>query len=159
MYKLSEKQLAVCQQAVEQNGFTYQMRKVIQELRELADELEAVASGHVNNRARLVDEIVDVVVSLNSLLRILFPHIAQQVKKHIATKIEKLKRLLDAERHMKKPCDLFGRSLPCVKADSCVGHVAFAGRTGSVQERESIQDCPHLEKVQAWCREHNYPHS
>jgi len=95
---LSDEQKEVCQQAVRVFGRRWQVLKVVEELRELATELEAAAHGLGTTLERIVDERADVEIMLYQLDALILPGVASQVPHRIPAKIEKLKRYMEVGR-------------------------------------------------------------
>jgi hypothetical protein len=95
---LSDEQKVVCQQAVQVFGRRWQVLKVVEELRELATELEAAAHGLGTTLERIVDERADVEIMLYQLDTLILPGMASQVPHRIPAKIEKLKGYMEVGR-------------------------------------------------------------
>lgn len=93
---LTEAHKEVCRQAVEKFGRRHQALKVVEELRELADEIQAAVEGF-GSAERIIDERADVVIMLYQLDELLAPKAMACVPAHIPRKIEKLKRYLEVE--------------------------------------------------------------
>lgn len=93
--RLTDEQKAVCKVAVEKFGRRGQVLKVVEELRELADELEAAAHGMGTTLEKIVDERADVAIMLYQLDELILPGAASQVLYRIPAKIEKLQRYLE----------------------------------------------------------------
>ena len=98
MIKLTPEQQAVCRKAVEYYGAKAQMLKCVEELRELADEVEMAASVADGNLFfRVVDERADVAVMLWQLDNVLIPAMEPHVQERIAFKVKRLEgRMNDA---------------------------------------------------------------
>ena len=91
--RLTDDQKEICRQAVEKFGRRRQVRKVAEELRELADELELVSLGE-SSLERLIDERADVAIMLYQLDELILPSVARRVLSHIPSKIHKLETYL-----------------------------------------------------------------
>lgn len=94
---LTEAHKEVCRQAVEKFGRRRQALKVVEELRELATELEAAAHGMGTTLEKIVDERADVAIMLYQLDELILPGAASQVPYRIPAKIQKLQRYLEVE--------------------------------------------------------------
>ena len=95
---LTDEQKEVCKLAVGHFGRRWQVLKVVEELRELADELEAAARGLGTTLERVVDERADVEIMLYQLDALILPGMASQVPHRIPAKIEKLKGYMGVGR-------------------------------------------------------------
>ncbi len=93
---LTEAHKAVCRQAVEKFGRRRQALKVVEELRELADEIQAAVEGF-GSVERIIDERADVALVLYQLDELLMPQTMACVPAHVPVKIKKLQRYLEAE--------------------------------------------------------------
>lgn len=91
---LTEAHKEVCRQAVEKFGRRRQALKVVEELRELADEIQAAVEGF-GSVERIIDERADVALVLYQLDELLMPKTMATVEAHIPRKIEKLKGYLE----------------------------------------------------------------
>jgi hypothetical protein len=94
---LTEAHKEVCRQAVEKFGRRHQALKVVEELRELAQELEWAAHGMGTTLERIVDERADVAIMLYQLDELILPQTMACVAAHIPVKIKKLQRYLEVE--------------------------------------------------------------
>ena len=94
---LTDDQKEICRQAVEKFGRRWQVLKVVEELRELATELEAAAHGMGTTLEKIVDERADVAIMLYQLDELILPGAASQVPYRIPAKIQKLQRYLEVE--------------------------------------------------------------
>lgn len=92
---LTDDQKRICQQAVETFGRRRQVLKVVEELRELATELEAAAHGMGTTTERIIDERADVAIVLYQLDELILPGVASQVPYRIPAKIQKLKGYME----------------------------------------------------------------
>jgi hypothetical protein len=92
---LTEAHKEVCRQAVEKFGRRHQALKVVEELRELAQELEWAAHGMGTTLERIVDERADVAIMLYQLDELLMTMAC--VAAHVPVKIKKLQRYLEVE--------------------------------------------------------------
>ncbi len=92
---LTEAHKEVCRQAVEKFGRRHQALKVVEELRELAQELEWAAHGMGTTLERIVDERADVAIMLYQLDELLMTMAC--VAAHIPVKIKKLQRYLEVD--------------------------------------------------------------
>ena len=92
---LTDDQARVCREAVELFGRRCQIIKVVEELRELADELYKAAHGGGTSLERIVDERADVAIMLYQLDEILIPSVAGLVPFRIPAKIDKLKKHME----------------------------------------------------------------
>lgn len=97
MIGLTDAQKEICRQAVERFGRRRQVLKVVEELRELATELEAAAHGMGTTLEKIVDERADVAIMLYQLDELILPGAASQVPYRIPAKIEKLQHYLEVE--------------------------------------------------------------
>jgi hypothetical protein len=93
---LTEAHKEVCRQAVEKFGRRRQALKVVEELRELADEIEAAVEGF-GSVERIIDERADVALVLYQLDELLMPQTMACVAAHVPVKIKKLQRYLEVE--------------------------------------------------------------
>lgn len=93
---LTEAHKEVCRQAVVKFGRRRQALKVVEELRELADEIQAAVDGF-GSVERIIDERADVAVMLYQLDELLMPRTMACVAAHVPVKIKKLQRYLEAE--------------------------------------------------------------
>lgn len=93
---LTDDQKEICRQAVERFGRRHQIRKVAEELRELADELYLVSMGE-SSLERVVDERADVALMLYQLDELILPGVMKRVAYHLPTKILKLQRHMEAK--------------------------------------------------------------
>ena len=91
---LTDDQKEICRQAVEKFGRRRQAMKVVEELLELADEIQAAVDGF-GSVERIIDERADVAVMLYQLDELLMPGAASQVPYRIPAKIQKLQRYLE----------------------------------------------------------------
>ena len=91
---LTEAHKEVCRQAVEKFGRRRQALKVVEELRELADEIQAAVEGF-GSAERIIDERADVAMMLYQLDELLMPGTMACVAAHIPVKIKKLQRYLE----------------------------------------------------------------
>lgn len=105
MFDLSQEQIAVLQRAVEHFGRRAQLRKVAEELRELAVECDKAADGgHTSPGAlnalteALAHERADVEIMLHQFDNMLLPSLRQAVRAKIASQIDRLERRLDDEQ-------------------------------------------------------------
>lgn len=92
---LTDDQARVCREAVELFGRRHQIIKVVEELRELADELYKAAYGGDTSLERIVDERADAAIMLYQLDEILIPSVAGLVHFRIPAKIDKLKKHME----------------------------------------------------------------
>lgn len=95
---LSDDQKEVCQQAVLTFGRRWQTLKVVEELRELADELEKAANGEGTTHERVIDERADVEIMLYQLDALILPGVARRVPARIPAKIDKLRGYMEGGR-------------------------------------------------------------
>ena len=93
---LTEAHKEVCRQAVEKFGRRRQALKVVEELRELADEIQAAVDGF-GSVERIIDERADVALMLYQLDELLMPQTMACVAAHVPVKIKKLQRYLEAD--------------------------------------------------------------
>ena len=93
---LTEAHKEVCRQAVVKFGRRRQALKVVEELRELADEIQAAVEGF-GSVERIIDERADVAMMLYQLDELLMPRTMACVAAHVPVKIKKLQRYLEAE--------------------------------------------------------------
>lgn len=93
---LTEAHKEVCRQAVEKFGRRRQAMKVVEELRELADEIQAAVEGF-GSVERIIDERADVAMMLYQLDELLMPRTMACVAAHVPVKIKKLQRYLEAD--------------------------------------------------------------
>jgi hypothetical protein len=91
---LTEAHKGVCRQAVETFGRRRQALKVVEELRELADEAAVEGFGSAE---RIIDERADVVIMLYQLDELILPQTMACVAAHIPVKIKKLQRYLEVD--------------------------------------------------------------
>jgi hypothetical protein len=91
---LTEAHKEVCRQAVEKFG---RRRQAVEELRELAQELEWAAHGMGTTLERIVDERADVAIMLYQLDELILPQTMACVAAHIPVKIKKLQRYLEVD--------------------------------------------------------------
>ena len=94
--ELTDDQKEVCRQAVEKFGRRRQALKVVEELRELADEIQAAVEGF-GSVERIIDERADVAMMLYQLDELLMPQTMACVAAHVPVKIKKLQRYLEVE--------------------------------------------------------------
>lgn len=102
---LSDSQVKVLERAVEHFGRRAQLRKVAEELRELAVECDKAADGgHTSPEAlnalteALAHERADVEIVLHQFDKLLLPSLRQAVRAKITSQIERLERRLEDER-------------------------------------------------------------
>ena len=93
---LTDDQKEICKQAVAKFGRRRQALKVVEELRELADEIQAAVEGF-GSVERIIDERADVAMMLYQLDELLIPRTMACVAAHVPVKIKKLQRYLEAE--------------------------------------------------------------
>ena len=93
--ELTDAQKEVCRQAVVKFGRRRQVLKVVEELRELAYELEAAVATGMGDPERIIDERADVAMMLYQLDELLMPRTMACVEAHLPRKIEKLQRYLE----------------------------------------------------------------
>ena len=91
MSRLDDEQREVCARAVEHFGRLAQLRKVAEELRELADECDRAAGGAGDGDA-LALERADVEIVLYQFDNLLLPSLKGAVPSKIASQIERLER-------------------------------------------------------------------
>jgi hypothetical protein len=96
MTQLTVHECEVCARAVDYFGRRAQLRKVAEELRELADECDAAANGGSSMDA-LALERADVEVMLYQFDALLLPTMAVHVSAKIASQIARLERRMDGE--------------------------------------------------------------
>jgi len=87
--QLTPEQQAVCRKAVAYFGKRAQVLKVVEELRELAEELEAVVHDK-HCMVKIIDERADVAVTLWQLDNVLIPAMEPHVQERIAFKVKRL---------------------------------------------------------------------
>lgn len=87
--ELADNHKEVCRRAVDKFGRRWQIGKVAEELRELADELDLAKIGE-SSLERIIDERADVAIMLYQLDEIILPGVAAQVQFRIPVKIKKL---------------------------------------------------------------------
>lgn len=93
---MADNQKEICRRAVEKFGRRRQLKKVVEELRELADELDLVSCGG-SSLERVVDERADVAIMLYQLDELILPGVMKKVVGHLPVKIHKLEQYLEAE--------------------------------------------------------------
>lgn len=89
--KIDVEQALVLKRAVEAFGCSFQMRKVAEELRELADECDRAANG-VGNADALALERADVEIVLYQFDNLLLPSLRPAVRGKIKSQIDRLER-------------------------------------------------------------------
>jgi len=104
MIILDEKQRAICERAVSHFGRRAQLRKVAEELRELADECDKAAEGGTTTpealnalRDALAHERADVEIVLHQFDNWLLPSLGPEVKLWIARQLERLEKRMDED--------------------------------------------------------------
>lgn len=91
MSRLDDEQRGVCARAVEHFGRRAQLRKVAEELRELADECDRAADGAGDGDA-LALERADVEIVLYQFDNLLLPTLGGAVREKIKSQVERLER-------------------------------------------------------------------
>lgn len=94
---LTDEQKAVCVKAVGHYGRRAQLRKVSEELRELADECDKAASG-CGDADHLAHERADVYVVLYQFDNLLLPSLKPAVREKIKSQVDRLERRLNDEQ-------------------------------------------------------------
>lgn len=99
---MTDKQVVVLERAVDHFGRRAQLRKVAEELRELAEECEKAAAGGFINLKDMQDmeealalERADVEIVLYQFDNMLLPSLRPAVRAKIASQIERLERRLN----------------------------------------------------------------
>lgn len=88
--ELNDRQQQVCALACKRFGWEHQMRRVIEELRELADAIEDDLNGY-KAMDDIAEERADVAIVLYQLDNILAPELLDAAKAILPGKIEKLR--------------------------------------------------------------------
>ena len=96
-YELTDEQKAVCEKAVQRFGRRSQLRKVAEELYELALECDKAADGR-GDAGALALERADVAVVLHQFDELLLPSLRKAVPAKIASQIERLERRIADEQ-------------------------------------------------------------
>ena len=96
MSRLDDEQRAVCARAVEHFGRRAQLKKVAEELRELADECDRAADGAGDGDA-LALERADVEIVLYQFDNLLLPSLKGAVPGKITSQMERLERRMGDE--------------------------------------------------------------
>jgi len=97
-YELTEDQCAVCAKAVQHFGRRSQLRKVAEELRELAEECDKAADGQ-GDAGSLALERADVAVVLHQFDNLLLPSLRALVPAKIESQIDRLEKRINEEQN------------------------------------------------------------